>query len=185
MNTTILRQIEPTIVNPHPHVLQPTSTRTMPQKLNLGCSDEQVHGYLNVDRWTPPWATADNFLKVDLEKDWPWEDSSIQYIQAHDVIEHLADKMHTMNEIHRVLKPGGRVEIIVPTTEGRGAWQDPTHVSYWNRNSFLYWTEGDLHYERFKAAYGMKGCFKVVNERHAVYQADGVVKLEITLEVRK
>lgn len=31
--------------------------------------------------------------------------------------------------------------IEVPSTDGRGAWQDPTHVSFWNENSFWYYTQ--------------------------------------------
>ncbi len=46
-----------------------------------------------------------------------------------------------MSEIHRVLAPGGWAFIQVPSTDGRGAFQDPTHVSYWNENSFLYYTD--------------------------------------------
>lgn len=46
-----------------------------------------------------------------------------------------------MSEIHRVLAPGGWAFIEVPSTDGRGAWQDPTHVSYWNENSFFYYTK--------------------------------------------
>jgi SAM-dependent methyltransferase len=45
-----------------------------------------------------------------------------------------------MKEIHRVLAPGGILLSHTPSTDGRGAWQDPTHVSFWNENSFWYWT---------------------------------------------
>ena len=31
--------------------------------------------------------------------------------------------------------------IEVPSTDGRGAWQDPTHVSFWNEHSFWYYTD--------------------------------------------
>jgi hypothetical protein len=30
-----------------------------------------------------------------------------------------------------------------PSTDGRGAFQDPTHVSFWNSNSFWYYTRAD------------------------------------------
>jgi SAM-dependent methyltransferase len=46
-----------------------------------------------------------------------------------------------MSEIHRVLAPGGWAFIEVPSTDGRGAWQDPTHVSFWNENSFWYYSK--------------------------------------------
>lgn len=127
-------------------------------RLNLGCSDAHEPGYLNVDR-VPP---AD--LVADLQQRWPWKSSTVDEIRAHDFIEHLPDKIHTMNEAWRVLKPGGIFKIVVPTTDGRGAYQDPTHVSYWNRNSFWYYTDGDAHRERFGDAYGVKARFRVVHE---------------------
>jgi hypothetical protein len=49
-----------------------------------------------------------------------------------------------MSEIHRVLAHGGWAFIEVPSTDGRGAFQDPTHVSFWNENSFLYYTNSYL-----------------------------------------
>jgi O-antigen biosynthesis protein len=50
-----------------------------------------------------------------------------------------------MNEAYRVLAPGGFMFVEVPSTEGRGAYQDPTHVSFWNSNSFWYWTDNGFH----------------------------------------
>lgn len=135
-------------------------------------------GYLNVDLVQP----AD--LCVDLELDWPWGDSSIDEIVAHDCIEHLRDKIHTMNESWRVLKPGGVLDIVVPTTDGRGADQDPTHVSRWNRNSFWYYTDRDNHRERFGKAYGIEARFKVVSEQETAAAHD-VVILSIHLQAVK
>lgn len=51
--------------------------------------------------------------------------------------------IHFMEEANRVLKVGGRLEAIVPSTDGRGWAQDPTHVSYWNENTVQYFA-GDL-----------------------------------------
>jgi hypothetical protein len=45
-----------------------------------------------------------------------------------------------MHEIWRVLVDHGYLDILVPSTDGRTAFQDLTHVSYWNENSFKYWT---------------------------------------------
>jgi SAM-dependent methyltransferase len=147
-------------------------------KLNLGSCDREFPGYTSVDICPP----AD--IIADLARPWPWEDSSIDEIRAYDIIEHLPNKQHTMNEAWRVLRPGGRFDIDVPTTDGRGAWQDPTHVSYWNRNSFLYYTAGDAHRERFGRHYGVHARFKVVAEDHTRYP-DQVVKLKIILEAVK
>jgi hypothetical protein len=83
-------------------------------------------------------------INCDLNNDWPFEDSSVYCIRAFDIIEHLSDKIHTMSEIHRVLQPGGYALIRVPSTDGRGAFQDPTHTSYWNLNSFWYYTDREI-----------------------------------------
>ena len=70
-----------------------------------------------------------------------------------------------MNELWRVTQPGGLVEITVPTTDGAGAWQDPTHVSFWNRRSFLYYESGNPYRERFALGYGISAKFHVVQDR--------------------
>jgi SAM-dependent methyltransferase len=77
---------------------------------------------------------------MDLNKKWDLADGSVGVIRAYDVFEHLKDPLHTMKELYRVLADTGYAFIQVPSTDGRGAWQDPTHVSFWNENSFLYYT---------------------------------------------
>lgn len=114
---------------------------------------------------------------------WPWEDSTIEFVRAHDVIEHLPNKIQTMNEIWRVLQRAGKAEIIVPTTDGPGAFQDPTHVSFWHRRSFLYYEAGCPYRERFARSYGIKAAFQVISARENQTQ-DGP-KLSILLEAVK
>jgi len=80
---------------------------------------------------------------ADLNGRWPFADSSVGIIRAFDVFEHLKDPIHTMKEVSRVLAPGGWLFCQVPSTDGRGAFQDPTHVSFWNENSFWYYTKQD------------------------------------------
>ncbi len=129
-------------------------------KLNLGCCDNPLPGFVNVDLVAGP-----NVEVADLRQRWPWPDDSAETIRAWDIIEHLPDKILTMNEMHRVLRPGATVEISVPTTEGSGAWQDPTHVSFWNRRSFIYFEANHPYRERFARLYGISAKFRPVQER--------------------
>jgi len=131
-----------------------------PVKLNLGSSDAVLEGFINVDVVAAPGVEV-----VDLTKLWPWADSSVDYVRASHVIEHLPDKIFIMNELWRVLKPGSRVDIAVPTTDGPGAWQDPTHVSFWNRRSFLYFEERSPYRDWSARSYGIKAKFRTVRER--------------------
>lgn len=110
--------------------------------LNLGCNQNALPGYVNVDIEDYPGVD----VVTNLEFKWPWEDNSVDYIMAVDLVEHLRDKIYTMHEAYRVLKPDGIFHIKVPSTDHRGAWQDPTHVSYWNENSFMYYA--DEKYEK-------------------------------------
>jgi len=98
----------------------------------------------------PDFETVDLFdaiITADLNKRWPFDDSSVGIIRASHIFEHLTDPIHTMNEAFRVLAPGGWLLLDVPSTDGRGAFQDPTHVSFWNENSIWYYT--DKRWARF------------------------------------
>jgi glycosyltransferase involved in cell wall biosynthesis len=86
----------------------------------------------------------DGNMKWDLNDGIPLPDNSVGVIWASHIIEHLHDKQKIMSEIHRVLVDGGWAFIQVPSTDGRGAWQDPTHVSFWNENSFWYYTRKNM-----------------------------------------
>jgi len=102
-------------------------------KVDLGGGLFPKSGYLTIDQ-------QDADINCDLNDGIPLPDNSVGVINASHVIEHLKDPIKTMSEIHRVLCDGGWAFIEVPSTDGRGAWQDPTHVSYWNQNSFWYYT---------------------------------------------
>lgn len=85
----------------------------------------------------------DGNVTADLNNGIPLPDNSVGVINASHIIEHLNDKHKIMAEIYRVLADDGWVFIQVPSTDGRGAFQDPTHVSYWNENCFWYYTRKD------------------------------------------
>lgn len=103
------------------------------RKIDIGGGLYPRDGYESVD-------ITNGDITADLNERWPFKDGEIGVIHASHVIEHLKDKHHTMSEIYRVLSDGAWAFIEVPSTDGRGAWQDPTHVSFWNQNSFWYYT---------------------------------------------
>ena len=88
--------------------------------------------------------SPDDSYYPDLNLSWPFKDSSIGAFRAFDLLEHLSNKRHTMSEIYRCLVPGGWLLSSTPYALGDGAFQDPTHCSYWVPNSFRYYTEARL-----------------------------------------
>lgn len=153
-------------------------------KLNLGACDRAFPGFLSVDI-VPP---AD--VIADLTLAWPWPDSSVDEVRAHDVVEHLPNKRHTMNELWRVLKPGGRATIEVPhATKGDGGHCDPTHVSYWTSGDFEYYEKGNFARERFRGSgyYGVRADFRIVSMDQRRYETryGEVYKITAVLEAVK
>jgi glycosyltransferase involved in cell wall biosynthesis len=107
-------------------------------KVDLCSCNNKPKGYVGIDKRK---LNADDIV-YDLEKpNWPFEDGSVGVFRANDAVEHLRDPINTMSEIYRCLADFGWVMIEVPSTDGRGAFQDPTHVSFWNSNSFWYYTK--------------------------------------------
>lgn len=105
-------------------------------KVDIGGGLYPRAGYLTVDQ-------EGGDITCDLNEGIPLPDNSVGVINASHVLEHLRDPIKSMREIHRVLAHGGWAMIEVPSTDGRGAWQDPTHVSFWNEHSFWYYTNKD------------------------------------------
>jgi len=154
-------------------------------KLNLGACDRAFTGFLSVDI-VPP---AD--VIADLTKPWPWEDSSVDEVRAYDVFEHLPDKRHTMNELWRVLRPGGIARLQIPhATDGDGGHCDPTHVSYWTTSDFEYYAPGIPERERFRYSsyYGVKADFRVLSIQQQRYErrfGGHVIEIQVELEAVK
>jgi SAM-dependent methyltransferase len=67
-----------------------------------------------VDHVMPAQALSFDFQCLDLEKSLPFEDGSFQTVLAFDVIEHIDNVDFLMQELHRILQPGGVIVGSVP-----------------------------------------------------------------------
>lgn len=151
-------------------------------RLNLGAADRRIDGFVSVDIAPPVDQIA------DLSQPWSWGTSTVDEVAALDVIEHVADKRHFMNELWRVLKPGARAVIETPNAaKGAGFWQDPDHKSGWCLNSFQYFEAGSFATQRLAKAYGIKARFRIVELGERQYQdvREAVFKIRAILECVK
>jgi len=128
-------------------------------RIDLGCGIWKPEGFIGVD--IAPSPNVD--VVANLNRRFPFSDNSAEIIRAHDLVEHLDNRIHTMNELWRVSKPDGLIDIRVPSTDGRGAFQDPTHVSFWNINSFLYYCIEYPAYLKLCHSYGFNGAFSLIS----------------------
>jgi glycosyltransferase involved in cell wall biosynthesis len=106
-------------------------------KIDLCGGFNKPEGFMSIDK-------ENGDIYADLDEGIPLPDNSVGVVRAFDALEHVKDKEKIMAEIHRVLIPGGMLISQTPSTDGRGAWQDPTHVSFWNENAFWYWTKKEF-----------------------------------------
>lgn len=95
-------------------------------KLDLGCGINKREGFVGVDC-----RSFDGKVDqvVDLGKPWPWKDGSVEEAHCSHFLEHLtgADRIHFVNELYRVLIPGGKCTLIVPHWASSRAYGDLTH----------------------------------------------------------
>jgi SAM-dependent methyltransferase len=94
-------------------------------KLDFGCGKNKREGFEGVD--ILPFEGVDHV--IDLRSKWPWADESVDEAHASHFLEHLTaqERIHFINELHRVLKPGGKCQVIVPHWASTRAYGDLTH----------------------------------------------------------
>ena len=110
----------------------------MALKLQLGCGNKPLAGYINLDIERHPWAEIVHDLD---EYPWPFDDSVFEEVFANSVLEHVADLIKCFAEIHRILKPGGILKGGVPWYNYVGAFGDPTHKHFFTKTTFQYLTK--------------------------------------------
>lgn len=94
-------------------------------KLDLGCGKNKRADFHGVDS-----IAFDGVDTVtDLTKAWPWADGSVSEVHCSHFVEHLErlERIHFVNELYRVLVPGGTAQIITPHWCSNRAYGDMTH----------------------------------------------------------
>lgn len=117
--------------------------------LNLGCGNNPAIS-TSSETWTNLNDVSYPGVDVvrDIRRGLPFGDAAFDHVRLDNVLEHLAseDAIFCINEIDRVLAPGGTATIIVPHRDSQGAVQDPTHKSFYVPRSCLYWNQEQTPY---------------------------------------
>lgn len=87
----------------------------------------------------------------------PFEDDSIKSVVTHHFLEHVGDGfVHLIDEVHRVLEPGGIFRAITPLFPSRTAVEDPDHRRYFMEGTwetFCGAANGEHWHESFSHPY--------------------------------
>lgn len=110
--------------------------------LDLGCGNKKRPGAIGID--INPCTDADVVHDLDAFP-YPFEDGFFDEIYADNVLEHLADVIGVMEELHRICKAGALVKVIVPYFRSRWAFIDPTHRHFFTVDSMSYFDPDHVH----------------------------------------
>ena len=106
--------------------------------LDIGCGTRKVDpSAVGMDRAAAPGVD----VVWDLDQyPWPLATGRFSRIHMSHVIEHVADAMRAMSEVHRVAAPGASVFIATPHFSSHNSYVDPTHVRHLAAQSFDYFS---------------------------------------------
>jgi SAM-dependent methyltransferase len=117
--------------------------------LDVGCGIRKYPGSIGID--VNPASAADVICNLDSFP-YPFADRTFDRLRAIHVIEHLTDVIRSMEEFHRLVKPGGRVRIETPHYTDFSSFCDPTHKHHLNSFSFRYFGENHGGFGYYSAA---------------------------------
>lgn len=82
-------------------------------------------------------APGARYVRVEPHGPWPFEDGAFELVWASEVIEHVADTEGWVNEVRRVLRPGGLLLVTTPRVERLHVPPDPRgqHLRFYSRSS--------------------------------------------------
>ncbi len=125
--------------------------------LNLGCGKTRIPGSIGVDSVEIP-GFVDKVHDLDVVP-YPFTESSVDEIHLYHVLEHLHEPVKKIEEMHRILKPGGLLYIRVPHFSSRGAFTDITHLRPYGVESFnCFEAQDEQHYYT-------KASFQILNRQ--------------------
>ena len=108
-------------------------------RLDIGCGASKQPGWYGIDFQDLPGVDMVHDLTI---YPWPLPDECALVAMASHVVEHINPAnmgfVRWMDEVWRLLKPGGEFAIVTPHGWSAGYLQDPTHCNPSNENTWAY-----------------------------------------------
>jgi len=109
-----------------------------PLKLNLGSGRRSIPGFYNVDLVTLPNVDMLADLNQPLTE---LPNDCVDTIYCRHTLEHVDNLLGALAELHRITRPAGTIEIVVPHFSNPYYYSDPTHVRFFGLYSFFYFCD--------------------------------------------
>jgi len=142
-----------------------------PNKLNIGCGNNILPGWVNLDISALPGVD----VACDIEKlPLPFPDEYFDEILCQDVLEHV-DYIPVLRDIHRIMKKGGALTIRVPHFTCKHNFMDPTHKKMFSINTFNFFVKDS--FEQHGRGYYFDFAFSSCREAKIIFEHNSIVFL--------
>ena len=114
-------------------------------KIELGCGPAKKNGYIGIDNVD----LVGVDIVANLENGLPFlPDNSVDSVYTSHFLEHVNNFEKLMAECFRVLKRGGRMDVVVPHFSNPYFYSDYTHRRFFGLYTFHYFSEQKHQLER-------------------------------------
>jgi len=108
-------------------------------RLDIGCGASKQEGFIGLDVRDLPGVD----IVHDVEEyPWPLPDECVLLAVCSHLVEHINPArfgfIRFMDELWRIMKPGGEIAIATPHGSSQGYLQDPTHCNAINETTWAY-----------------------------------------------
>lgn len=108
--------------------------------IDLGTGGPASSGAFSVDHLELPGVDVVADLNTPLVG---FPDNSVSRITSNHAFEHIENFMGLVREMHRIVKPGGRIDFRVPHFSNVFGHSDPTHVRLFGLYTMFYFVDPD------------------------------------------
>jgi ubiquinone/menaquinone biosynthesis C-methylase UbiE len=118
--------------------------------LDVGCGRAKLPGAIGIDRRVCETTARETQLDINhdlLSFPWPIEDNSFDLVHCAHVLEHLPPTATVIEEIFRILKPGGQLFIECPHFSWVEAYRHFEHCHAFTDGSFDYFYNQPDYYK--------------------------------------
>ena len=129
-------------------------------RIDLGCGQRPKAGYYGLDHLEMPGVDIVAELNEPLSA---LPDNSVSEVHSFHVLEHVTNLIPLLRELHRVVVPDGKLELVVPHFSNPYGFSDPTHVRFFGAYTFHYFSEVEDQPRRKVPAFYIKERFLVDN----------------------
>lgn len=109
--------------------------------IELGTGGPGLDGFYGVDLLELPGVAIQADLNMPLDA---LPDNSVESVYSQHCLEHIREFMSLMRELHRVVRPGGTIHILVPHFSNPHYYSDPTHVRFFGLYTYYYFVATEL-----------------------------------------